>query len=882
MFVKKIFGVALFAILMLLCVHADALHIKGGWFSYAYLGKTSGGNFQYRVTLRVYRDCAPPNPGQNDTQINFSIFANGSNARIAEVAAPLTANYPLSKSSYSECLNPRPEVCYVILEYSAVVELSASNSGYTIAFQRCCRINGIVNVLQPSNALGNSYSITIPGNSISQTYPENSSPVFSQRDTLVVCYNSAMVLDYSAIDTDGDSLVYYFTDALNGASQNIPNPTSAPPPPYGSLPYAPGYTPTNPFGTNVSINDRTGLITGISPATTGEYVVAVAIDEYRNGIKIATTRKELHVNVANCAIVAAKLPISISSCDGFTVSLENLSTSPAILSYFWDFGVGNTLGDTSASAVPTFTYPDTGVYRAKLIVNKGYSCSDSAFTDVKVFPGFFPGFVADGSCFSNPFQFIDTSKTRYGFINSWRWDFGNTAVTNDTSLLRNPTYRYPTPGSYNVNFIVGSNKGCADTLLVPVTVSDRPLLSLPNDTLICSIDTLQLNAIGTGSFTWDPSPSLINRNVFNPLVFPKDTTKYFVTLNDRGCLARDSITVNVLDFITVNAGPDSTICLTDGIRLNPTTQALSFNWQPAGIMDNSRVKNPIATPTSAITNVVIVANLGKCQDRDSLVLRTVPYSIADAGASSTICFSDSVRLVGTSNASRYTWSPANLVLQPNSLQTSTRSLSQNTTFTLTVTDTLGCPKPVTDVVAINVRPRINVFAGNDTSVVIGQPLQFNAVSNGLLFRWVPGTALSNTTILNPVATFRSTTLPQGQDAITYTLTASTPEGCVGSDDIVVRIFKTPPSIFVPTGFTPNNDGLNDVIKPILAGMQRLDYFRVYNRYGQLVFESQKQNTGWDGRLKGNLQSSNAYVYQCQAIDYEGKIVSQKGTFTLIR
>jgi len=429
---------------------------------------------------------------------------------------------------------------------------------------------------------------------------------------------------------------------------------------------------------------------------------------------------------------------------------------------------------------------------------------------------------------------------------------------------------------------VGSSKGCIDTLLVPVIVSDKPMLTLSNDTLICSIDTLQLYAIGNGFFNWDISPTLINPNVANPLVFPKDTTKYFVTLNDRGCIARDSITVNVLDFITVNAGPDTTICLTDGVQLRPTTQALSFNWQPAAIFDNPLSRNPIATPTAGSTKVVIVANLGKCQDRDSLVLRTVPYPIADAGAASTICFADSFLLKGTTNASQYIWTPANLLINPNQLQTMSRNLTQTTIFTLTVRDTLGCPKPVSDVVNITVRPRISVFAGNDTSVVIGQPLQFNGVSNGLLYQWLPGTALSNTTILNPIATYRSTTLPAGQDAITYTLTASTPEGCKASDDIVVRIFKTPPSIFVPNGFTPNNDGLNDIIKPILAGMQRLDYFRIYNRYGQLVYETRQQNVGWDGRIKGNPQAGNAFVYQCQALDFEGKTVSQKGTFVLIR
>jgi gliding motility-associated-like protein len=114
------------------------------------------------------------------------------------------------------------------------------------------------------------------------------------------------------------------------------------------------------------------------------------------------------------------------------------------------------------------------------------------------------------------------------------------------------------------------------------------------------------------------------------------------------------------------------------------------------------------------------------------------------------------------------------------------------------------------------------------------------------------------------------------------VTASTPLGCSASDDIVVRIFKTLPSIFVPSGFTPNGDGLNDVIRPVLAGIRQLDYFRVFNRYGQLVFETKEQGKGWNGNIQGNNQSTNAFVYQCQAIDYLGKTIKQSGTFVLIK
>jgi len=137
-------------------------------------------------------------------------------------------------------------------------------------------------------------------------------------------------------------------------------------------------------------------------------------------------------------------------------------------------------------------------------------------------------------------------------------------------------------------------------------------------------------------------------------------------------------------------------------------------------------------------------------------------------------------------------------------------------------------------------------------------------------------------MLNPVGLYTLDTLLPGQETIRYILTASTPEGCTASDDIVVRIFKTGPSIFVPNGFTPNGDGLNDLIRPTLAGMQRMNFFRIYNRYGQLVYETNRIGAGWDGRIKGNLQASNAYVYQCQAVDYTGQTVTAKGSFVLVR
>lgn len=868
-----------------LALPALSLHIKGGWMSYTYLGREPNGDVRYGFTVKVFRDCGVQSPGQNDPTINITIFRNSDFVLQGNFVAAQTRTYTLRKTTFNECINPKPDICYVVLEYFGTATLPVTAAGYTAAFQRCCRINGINNVLPPTNNLGNTYSIQLPGNIFGNQNLENNSPIFVEKDTAVVCFNSTFSLDYSANDPDQDSLVYEFAPAFAGGSPNSPSPVTSSPPPFQSLPYAGVFSPDRPLGLDIQINRFTGEITGQTPATTGEYVIAVAVKEYRNGRLIAETRKELHVNVANCTIPGAELPIETINCDGLDVTFVNNNVSPAINSYFWDFGAPpGTPGNTSTQARPTFIYPDTGTYTAKLVVNRGQACSDSATMQVKVYPGFAPGFVTDGSCFSNPFQFRDTTSARYGAVNSWRWDFGNTAATNDTSRVRNPSYTYPAPGNYTITFRATSTKGCDKQITVPLAVLDRPLLTLPfKDTLICSIDSLQLRALGSGNFSWTPGTGrIIRSNTATPVVFPITTTTFRVTLNDRGCIAEDTIRVNVLPFIRVDAGADTVICRGDSITLRPISQALGYLWNsPTGSFTDSLQKNPIFIARDSINKVKVTANLGKCQDIDSLIVRTVPYPLARANADTALCFGQSVVLQGVGNGIRFLWSPAAGLANPAAAQT-IATPAATTSYILSVFDDKGCPKPGTDTVNIAVIPPVQVFAGRDTTLVYGQVYRLEATSTVNRHRWSPRFGLSDTAILNPVILINNGTIPGNPARITYRLFSSSPEGCSSSDEVTITVFATAPSLFIPNAFTPNKDGLNDVLRPILAGIQRLDFFRIYNRYGQLIFETTTAENGWDGSFKGKPQASGNFVYQARAIDFNGAVITQNGQVMLIR
>ncbi|HUQ96523.1 MAG TPA: PKD domain-containing protein [Chitinophagaceae bacterium] len=192
--------------------------------------------------------------------------------------------------------------------------------------------------------------------------------------------------------------------------------------------------------------------------------------------------------------------------------------------------------------------------------------------------------------------------------------------------------------------------------------------------------------------------------------------------------------------------------------------------------------------------------------------------------------------------------------------------------TFIVTNSKGCE----DTVNREILVLGNATAGRDTSVVVGQTLQLGA-SEGASFTWLPATDLSDARIQNPVGIYNGT-----YDSIRYKVLIFNEPDCLDSAFITVHIYKTAPAIFVPTAFTPNSDGRNDVLRPVAAGITKIEYFRVYNRWGQQVFTTTIDGHGWDGKLKGKEQPTGTFVWLVKGLDYLGKSFFAKGTVMLIR
>ncbi|HEY4111325.1 gliding motility-associated C-terminal domain-containing protein [Puia sp.] len=291
--------------------------------------------------------------------------------------------------------------------------------------------------------------------------------------------------------------------------------------------------------------------------------------------------------------------------------------------------------------------------------------------------------------------------------------------------------------------------------------------------------------------------------------------------------------------------------------------------------------------------VVVKSGVCPAQNSDPAVINVVstPFPQATAEPADTlICYNTKATLNATiSIGTNYSWTNAstltnqgngNVPSLPFILQATASPLS-TTNYVLSI-ENAGCPNLLKDTFHVRVLPPIIVDAGHDTSVVINQPVQLYASSNdtttpgGDGWQWTPSIGLDNPNIANPIGIYTPET-----DSVRYLVTATSQYGCTGSAEVLVVIFKTGPNIFVPNAFTPGGP-TNNIFRPIPVGISTLQYFRIFNRWGQLVYSTTQIGQGWDGRLNGQPLPSGSYVWMVQGISYTKRTIFHKGVMVLVR
>jgi gliding motility-associated-like protein len=275
------------------------------------------------------------------------------------------------------------------------------------------------------------------------------------------------------------------------------------------------------------------------------------------------------------------------------------------------------------------------------------------------------------------------------------------------------------------------------------------------------------------------------------------------------------------------------------------------------------------------TQYIVTATLGVCSQNDTVVVNVNAAPVPDAGSPGLICYGQSYTLQGTGGI-QYSWSPATY-LSSATVANPVSTPAQTITYSLSVIDANGCSSLVTDEVTIDVTPPIKVYTfPYDTVAHPGDTFSLLATSIAPQYLWTPSTGLSSDTIANPVLVVGNI----GEDRV-YKVTAYNAAGCKGEGYVRVRVYKGP-ELYIPTAFTPNNDGRNDRFVPFPVGVKQLKYFRVYNRWGQLIYSTNELHRGWDGTFGGKEQPSGVYVWMAEGITLDNKTITHTGTVVLIR
>ena len=424
---------------------------------------------------------------------------------------------------------------------------------------------------------------------------------------------------------------------------------------------------------------------------------------------------------------------------------------------------------------------------------------------------------------------------------SYLWNDGST----DSTLT------ITQPGLYWVETI----DSCNNLLRDSVTVTSFYLpINIGPDRVKCNNDTLHLNGPpGFISYTWFNNYNISSTNTQNTIVNPLVDTIYYLKAEKLpGCFSYDTIGVTVHHSPPIYLGTDVPICRGDSLQLDAGNGFTQYLWSNG--MNSQQVFINTAGPHS-----VIGITAQGCKSADTLLItQLLPLPVITLNQDPKLCIGDSRILDAGPGYAIYSWNTGS--------NSQTITVSNTGQYSVLVSDNNGCKGGDTTVIS-QLLAIPSKFLGPDTAICSYGDLQLKTTTSFSQYTWSTGSPSSSIIIKQPGV---------------YWLQVKDGNGCIGKDSILVNPKDCLKGFFMPTGFTPNNDGKNDLLKPILLGDVVQYRLWIYNRWGELIFETADLTKGWNGVYKGVPQDGNVFVWMCK-YQFEGEALKvEKGTAVLIR
>ncbi len=801
--IKRILG-----LLLLVSIGSSvfASHLVGGNLGYEYIGKF-GANYRYKVMLTVYNNCdatsqIPLPVSTQDVGIYLQDIPNnpmggGNKTLFQTLTLNLIDSNEVVPPTSSGCAIGQT-VCIFKGAYEATVDLPLNFNGYHLYFENFARNGAITNLSNPGGT-AMAFHAYIPPSLVN-----NSTPVFLDDPVPFLCINDTVSILNTAIDPDGDQLIFSFVTPMSGNGTAV-NPL---PWPITTTIYNAGYTTAQPFGSGgySFINGSNGLTQYMAPAL-GNYVVAVEIREYRAGKVIGVSRRDLQLLVIACPLNPAP-NLSASGGSGTTqYTIAECATLNFPITFTDANGDSLTLASSGQLFNPVFVSPPATIDSLVLgdsTVTASFNWTSSCGT-AQALPYIFNVSATDNGCPPKTtnviYEITVTPQTPPSSITGLNLVCANTTTTYTTNVIPSSTYNWSTiggiinsgqgtnsisvtwggagTGTINVNSI--SSCGCPSVIIdTNVTILASPNASAGNNVTICLSDTAHIGGSPTGplgaTYSWTPSTNINNSASANPLVWPTSTTSYIVNVDNGVCASKDTVVVTV-GSATISASNDTTICLGNSAQLN-ASGGVTYSWTPITGLSNPNIANPIASPLVTTTYQVIVTDAMNCSGKDSIKVTVASPPSITLNNDTSVCLGSCVPLVA-SGGTTYQWAP----IAGLSNATITNPIAcplVTTNYFVTVSTTVGCSK--IDSVKITINPIPTIKSNNDTAVCIGNCVPLNTIG-GISYSWSPTTGLSNSSIENPIACPLVTT--------SYLVTGTNINGCISKDTVKITINPLP-------------------------------------------------------------------------------------------
>ena len=568
------------------------------------------------------------------------------------------------------------------------------------------------------------------------------------------------------------------------------------------------------------------------------------------------------------------------------LSVNFAATAQNTVKYTFDFTDGNT--QYSAATTASHPYLIPGDYIPKVILEDSFGCKlpligpdTIRVKGVKTYIKQLPSYLI---CDSAIIQFRDSTIAN-DVISSFQWNFGD----GTTSFVRNPAHVYRTPGLYTVTLKVTTTTGCfsMDTLRVPIRVSISPKVGITGLLEGCVPTIVQFTGqwlnpdTSTVSWNWNFNNGQTALQQ-NPTAIPYNTPgNYTVTLiarNASGCYDTVTHPLTVWALPNIDAGPDKFVCRGQSATIT-ATGGTTYVWTAHPSLSCTSCTSPAARPDSTRFYYVKGTDSHTCQNTDSVLVRVKQPFKMRVAPGDTLCFGQSFQLQGF-GAENYLWTPSRY-LSSTTIANPVSRPDSSITYRLVGYDSVGCFKD-TGYVTIKVYPipKIDIIE-NQITINAGDPVQFHSTASADVtrWRWIPQQNLTCIDCPNPIANPRQ--------SMVYTLTVSNDGRCTATDRVNISLLCKDGNVFVPNTFSPNNDGANDVFYPRGKGLFSVKSMRIFNRWGELLFEktnfqANDPNFGWNGTQNGTPLTPDVYVYIMEILCDNSVIYNVKGNVTLLK